>query len=361
MTNMSDEYRVLYYPDFAPDSGWLRRILLLSDGVVRIVPADVDPDDSDDLKRLQETIEGCLRSVEPNTDDVAIEDGDEARLARAFGVLGKNAKDTAGRIEVSISLDGRLSIADHVFVHESKLSDFVQQELRRNGLLLGPLGSLASKGFRIVQQDASNVILAGLASRIARRLGLDAITEKQMPFAFAALRGVPGRVRDNGEAEGALLGAIASIMIPTSVVTIPPRQYREIRDSYTGLREAFKALTSELAALNRLTRLNDASEFAARVASVARSFDQEYRAYRKSRYARGFKSWAPLCIGGVLSVVATSVSPAYAPELAAASVGIQIIEKYLGQAYDTQHRRVFNMLSGVRRDIIRRSGIRELV
>jgi hypothetical protein len=39
------QYRVLYYPDFSPDSVWLRRVLMLTDSVMRIVPSDVKPDD----------------------------------------------------------------------------------------------------------------------------------------------------------------------------------------------------------------------------------------------------------------------------------------------------------------------------
>ena len=356
-----NDYRVLYYPDFTPDQTWLRQILLLSDGVVRIVPPDVDPEDPDEIKRLQGAVQGCLCSVGPEEDDVAIEHGDEDRLARLFGQLSKERENGPAHVEMTISPGGQLAIADHVFIHDSKLSDFVQEQLRRNGLLLESLGALAPERFFVVRQDASNIILAGLASRMARRLGLDAITDKPVPFAFAALRGVPDRGLDDGSAEGALLGSLAAIMIPTAVATIESRQYREIRDSYAGIRETFKALTSELATLHRLARLSDASEFAARIASVARDFDRQYRAYRKSRYARTFKSWIPLCIGGVLSVAASVAAPPLAPGIAVASVGIQVVEKCLNRREDTAHQRVFNMLSGIRRDIIKRSGIRELV
>src|SRR5712692_11605548 len=55
-----NEYRVLYYPDFSPDPAWLRKVLLLFDAVVRIVPEDVHPDDPDDLVWLQDV---CRRIV----------------------------------------------------------------------------------------------------------------------------------------------------------------------------------------------------------------------------------------------------------------------------------------------------------
>jgi hypothetical protein len=356
-----NDYKVLYYPDFAPDPTWLRKILLLSDGVVRIVPADVDPKDPDDLKRLQDEMQGCLSSVGPDENDVAIEHGDEPRLARMFALLGQKGKGEAAHIDITISSDGRLAIADHVFVHDSKLSSFVQEELQRNGLLIESAGDLAPERFLVVREDASDIILAGLASKMASRLGLDVITDKPMPFAFGALRGVPGRSLNDGAAEGALLGSVAAIMIPAAVATIEPRQYREIRDSYAGIREAFKALTSEWAILHRLTRLTDASELAARAGLLAQDFDRQCREYRRSRHARAFRSWTPLCIGGVLSVAASVAAPLLAPGIAVASVGIQVVEKWLSGQADTADERVFNMLSGLRRDIITHSGIREVV
>jgi hypothetical protein len=130
------EYRVLYYPHFSPDSSWLRRVLLLSDQVIRIVPSDVKPDHPDNLRRLQDAIPGCLTAVAPDDADVAIEPGDRRRLRLAFELLGKRYKKDSSSIEITISRNGGLSVAGHVFLHDSKLSDFVVHHLRSNGLLI---------------------------------------------------------------------------------------------------------------------------------------------------------------------------------------------------------------------------------
>src|SRR5689334_20886536 len=58
-------YTLLYYPGFHPNAIWLRRILLLADDVVRIVPADANADDPDDLLELQNSVPGCLRAISP--------------------------------------------------------------------------------------------------------------------------------------------------------------------------------------------------------------------------------------------------------------------------------------------------------
>jgi hypothetical protein len=49
-------------------------------------------------------------------------------------------------------------------------------------------------------------------------------------------------------------------------------------------------------------------------------------------------------------------------EIAGASVGIQIIQKSLEHPeVHPGHRRVFNMLAGIRKDILRRSGIKQII
>ncbi len=246
---------------------------MLSDNVIRIVPSDVEPNDSDDLLRLQDEIPGCLTALAPEDADVAIEPGDEPRLRRAFELLGKRSKKSSRTIKVTISNDGSFSVAGHVFIHDSKLSHFVVHQLRTNRLSIESFRELTpSERFIPVRREASDVILAGLASRIARRLRVDAITDQPMPFAVGALLGVPRRITNDGAAEGALLSAIATLMIPASVARIPAKQYREIRESYVGVREVFKALTAEPAARHRLGRTDSPGEFAKRVDAVARDF-----------------------------------------------------------------------------------------
>src|SRR5581483_4837485 len=101
------EYRVLYYPDFSPASTWLRRVLMLSDKVIRIVPSDVTPEDSRDLLRLQDAIPGCLTAVAPDQEDVAIEPGEQYRLRHAFELLGKKSEKGSAKITVTVSNGGR--------------------------------------------------------------------------------------------------------------------------------------------------------------------------------------------------------------------------------------------------------------
>src|SRR5580692_10433998 len=96
-------YSLLYYPGFHPDAIWLRRVLLLADNLTRIVPTDVHTGDPDNLLALQECIPGCLQSISPEPRDIAIEENDIPRLARAFAFLARShPKRSSKRVEITM-------------------------------------------------------------------------------------------------------------------------------------------------------------------------------------------------------------------------------------------------------------------
>lgn len=351
------DYRVLYYPNFVPDALWLRRVLLLTDGVYRIVPDDISPDDSEDILRLQDAIPSCLESLAPTTNDVSVAYGEEPRLTQFFEALASDRRKRSRELTVEMSSGGRVSIPGHVFVHDAKLSDFVVGQLTRNGLLIEDLGrGLAGDRFVVIQEDASELILSGVATRMARRLGIDTITDKQLPFALNALRTVPLSTAD---AEGALLSAIARASLPGAVANLTVEDYVDLRDTYSGIREAFKVLTVELAAVNRLTKLDDAVRLLERVEGVANDFHREFLDFQKSKYARAFRSWTPFVVGAALAIPASLVSPEAGVVMAAGGVAIQAIEK-CARAEVQGPEKVFNMLSDLREDLIERSRVAHL-
>jgi len=244
-------YTLLYYPDFHPNEIWLRRVLLLADGVTRIVPTDVKLDDTEDLLALQDSIPGSLSTISPEEGDVAIERDDLPRLAKAFAFLARShrPKKKRKKITIQISDDGSLSIAGHVFLHTAKVSPVIHKQLSRNGLILPGLEKISGQeGFIVVDEAASDLILSGIAGNISRRTGFDAITDKPIPFALTALNNLGvGRTLASGGAEGALLASLTSVLIPSEVATLKVGDYRDLRDSYAPIRDAFKELTTDLA------------------------------------------------------------------------------------------------------------------
>jgi hypothetical protein len=363
-----NNYTLLYYPDFHPDPVWLRKILLLADNVTRIIP-DValrDLDDPDDLLALQDSNPGCLSVISPEKDDVSVESDNMPRLKKAFALLaqaqGRGAKT---KVEITLSNDGSVSIAGHVFLHSAKVSPFIYEELGRNALMLSGFEDvfrkLSGQEFIAVEETAADLILSAIAEKISRRKRLDAITDKPIPFVVKALNDL-GHIgtRDSSGLEGLVLSSLASVLIPTEVGTVKPNEYREIRESYAPIRNAFKELTADLAQANRLHRIQDPQELRDAVQGTAQSFVREYDTFRKSSYAKAVKSWAPLYVGGLLSIVGTIVVPHVKIALAGVSFGFQILHKLVYGSTDQSARaRVFNMLAGVEKDIIRQSGIKK--
>jgi hypothetical protein len=111
-----------------------------------------------------------------------------------------------------------------------------------------------------------------------------------------------------------------------------------------------------------LERIDDLQALKEQVEVATEEFVKQYQTFRKTRYARGFKSWAPLYIGGLLSMASALVAPPVALGIAGASLGIQVIQKKLESPSDQPGReRVFNMLAALQKDIFKRSGVKQLI
>jgi|SRR5208283_3606501 len=364
-----NRYTLLYYPNFHPDPVWLRKILLLADNITRIVPDEAlrDLDDPDELLRLQDTIPGCLSTISPDKDDVSIESDNLPRLKKAFALLAKaQGKGANKKVEILIDQNGSLSIGAHVFLHNAKVSPVIYEELRRNALLLSGFENLgrqpSSQDFIVVEESASDLILSAIAEKISRRKGLDAITDKPIPFVVKALNDL-GHIQTGGSdgLEGLILSSLASVLIPTEVDSLKPTEYREIRESYAPIRNAFKELTAELARTNRLHSIRDPQGLNDAVQETARQFVREYDAFLKSAYARRFQQWTPLYVDGLLSSAAAIIPhPHIKIVMSGISFVFKVVHKRVCESTDQHPRaRVFNMLAGVEKDIIRRIGIKK--
>lgn len=358
------EYTVLYYPSFQPDVGWLRKILLLTDRVARVVPKDADTEDAVALLDLLKVVPEGLTNLAPNIHDISLDYLSMQRLSRAFAFIAANSRAQEEGFALTIH-NGSISVDGNAFLHQSKVSDEIGSLLEEHGLVRKELNQLAQDfgldHYLVVDERASNLLLSCIADRVARRHGLDAITDRPLDFGFNASDNL-GLVSLPDNPEGMLLEAIASISIPSEILEMNSKSYKEIRDSYAELRAAFKVLVAELSALNRLGRISDLAILNDRVVAVAGDFVAECEKWHRSRYSRRFKSWTPLCVGGLLSVAAAFVNPIAAGAIAAGSFAIQAVEKHITQRDAVDSRgRVYQMLVGMRHDIIEKSPIKNLV
>ncbi|TET71560.1 MAG: hypothetical protein E3J56_06485 [Candidatus Aminicenantes bacterium] len=361
------EYRVLYYPHFQPKIKWLKSILLFVDKVIRIVPSDVDPMDSDELKELIHTLPGCLTSISPKAPDTDIDDINLDLMNKAFCFISKKIpKKKKQGIELNFAPNGAISIAGHTFLHQSKVSKKIRDSLIEHKLLNQKVKDLVAgigiKDYYPVPKQASNIILSYISDRIARRIGLDSVTDETVGFAVAGLdKIIVPFAHPSGGTEGSLLNAITSVNIPESVHHIALEDYKDLRNSYVDIRELFKKYVSQLAALHRLHRIEDIDLLEKRLTDIAFKIKKECDKYQNTSVARKFKKWAPFSLCSLLSVVATVVDPTYAVAFASGTVAIEFIKKAFVTDQEAEvPRKTVRMLAHLRKDIFKLRPVKAL-
>lgn len=209
---------VLYYPKFEPDQRWLRSVLLLVDNVVRIIPEDADHTDSDPTKQLSDAMPGCLQNIPPTKDDIAVDFINFNRLEKAFTQIStKFPRRPRKKYRFRLGIDGSVRAEGHVWLSNSKLEPRIRELLIKYNLADkgGPFAQMAPfKNAVFANEEASGLIVSHIADRIARRTGLDTMTDEALPFVVRSLDalGVTDKSLDR-EGEGALASTIANSLL----------------------------------------------------------------------------------------------------------------------------------------------------
>jgi hypothetical protein len=360
-----ENYSVLYYPHFQPSVQWLKAILLLVDDVTRIVPKDVDPGDNDQLKELTQIIPGCLKSIAPNDFDIDIDDVNMQRMNKAFREIGKNLK-TVENVTVDLRIDKGISVGGHVFLHQSKVSKQIHDALIENKLLNPKLQSilrnLVTEEFYVVPIQASNLILSYIADRVARRTGLDSVTDENLPFVVNSLDNMKLSLeRPTGSTEGSLLSAIASINIPNSVERIAINDYSRLRDSYAGIREAFKEYVAKLSTNQRLHRIEDIHIFENQLQDIAQKIKEECDKYQKTAFRRRFADWGLFTVCYLFPIASTIYDPTYGIAVGLEAVAIRFLKKvFFDESGPSVPDKAIKMLAGLRKRILKISTVKAL-
>lgn len=365
---MTNHYRVLYYPHFQPHPRWLLSMLLLTDQINRIVPEDANPKDPDLIKELIQEIPGGFVSKSPETADIEFDRLTLQRLKQAFRFIREQSfADRNRKIQLLIGRNGRLEIDGHVFLHQGKVAPRVRELLIEEGMLLPSLEeitrSTGAENCHPVPERASNIVLSCIADRIARREGLDTVTDKELDFATTTMNSCRVAIgRPQGSAEGALLSAIAKVAIPHEIETLSIRTYKDLRESYSGIREAFKEYVTNISALNRLGRIEDSNVLTERIIDIAEKIKRESDAHTKLKFGRQFKEWVPFVVCSMMSIGAAIADPAFGLTFAAGTVSLGLMKKVFierGRNIDTSE--PCRLLGSMRKEILKRATIDALV
>ena len=360
-------YSVLYYPHFQPDIRWLKSLLLLTDNVLRIVPKEAVPDDSDEMTELIQEIPGALVSKPPMDVDIEADELTLQRMQKAFKQISEVIYAEGERkIEITLDKNGGISIGGHVFLHHGKVSGRIKEALIEEGMLRPNVERITQnigiEEYYPIPEPASNLILSHIADKMARRLGLDTVTDEQLYFTTNSLNDLNVAIGEPmGSAEGLLLSAISEILIPDQIEHLDIKTYIDLRESYTDIRFALKRYVTELSSINRLGRIQDISILKDRIRDIAEETKQESDQLMKTKFAKKFNRWTPFAITSLLSVGATIVDPAYGILFSTGSVSIELLKK----AFFDQNRRhetdtACQLLANLRKDILSRSTLNDL-
>jgi hypothetical protein len=365
MNDRVTKFDALYYPDMEPPQAWLRSFSLFFDTIRSVVPEDNGERLSPELREFAASIPNAYETVTLESVKHTRKD-DLSRIEKAFAIISKErGRKKRGERELIFEIDqddGSLSIRDHVFLHNDKISPRVRRLLRRHELI--PLWDLTElvgpEDYSVVDERASNIILSDIASRLARRKGWSSITDQDLEFSIIALEGV----RESAAATtDALASAIISLEIPEEIQRIKLKKYKEFRDAYVDVRKPFQELVVKLNQVYRLGGITNREDLRDRVKDACSDFDSEVHKFRTTRLSRKFTRWIPIGIGSLARLVGTALPvPVVAIPSAFLSIIFQLIDKKASfEPSPADGREVYQMIACMRRDILEAADVRRLL
>ena len=152
---------------------------------------------------------------------------------------------------------------------------------------------------------------------------------------------------------------IIKLQIPQEVVDLDIKTYREVRNTYAGIRELFQQTIFELRSIHKIQHIEDQDTLINRLEMITNEFNSRVDKFRSTSLGCLFKRWLPLCVGGLLSVVGAAASKEVAVGCATAGVFIQGISEFTKKD-DDNHDRVYRMMADMNKEILHSAKIKKL-
>jgi hypothetical protein len=345
-------WTAIYYPHVEPPIAWLRSAALLFDNVTSFVPRESDQKLSDELLRFAEKTD-AWHPYRPDEYTSELVDVSLDRLDGAFAQLAAERKTRAGHHEFSLIIDGATTrVEDRVFLHGTKMSEGVRRLLRKHGLLLPKaLAEPFMPGdWWLVDEKASDLLLAQIADNLAARHGWASVTDNSDCHAFTAVDLVQDSARS---AEQHLARLIISELIPDSIDQLSLEKYAELRLQYEPIREQVVRFVTEIIHEDRLNGIRDAEELRRAASAAVKALQKEVETFRESAIGAAVRKWSPFAIGGLLSLVAPALPASFGLSVSGAKLAISGVEKSGGlNPKQTKRGDFLRLLAAARDDIL---------
>lgn len=289
-------YSLVSYPRFQPDPVWLRQILLLADHIYRIVPKQITVRDTVELLEIQQHCGAPVKTYSTNL-NLNPTPSELAMLNFALNQPCFKRIAKKGELSYPIGDKGRVSEpSEWENLHMAKIPTDVLRELERRNMIAE---SPRQQPWYLVPKGVGSLVVGMLANRIARQYGHDAVTDEPFPFAINTMSNT--RYTDPAPQRGEVLMAIARAAIPGNIDTLPIKKYAQLRNSYADVRIQFASLVEQLRETHRLDNMTDAIQIRNKLAEISKDIRKDMKQYRKTRFAKRFRTWVPLSVGAIIS------------------------------------------------------------
>jgi hypothetical protein len=345
---------ILYYP--------FRSFLLFFDTIKSIIPEKYDFKPSIGISKILDLVPDAFEPISPKNEDIYLDDLNLKRLKNAFEIIKeKKRENQPARLKVIID-GGSMSIQGYSFIHMDKISNKVLH-LLEDSKLICPLKSLPhDEEFLIVNEDACNLIVSNVADKIANRYGWNTITDRDIDFAFNSLNALKDFQSSSVDKPvNMLISSIIGCEIPERVEYLSPKDYIEIRNRYSDIREPFYLMMDKLRVLHHLDLIGDREVLESKIRDITSDFNSEVIKMRKSEWGMRIRRWEPIAFGGLVAIiVAISGDLATTIKVIGAILSfVAITTREIYKESDSEEDKTLKLIGKMQKDIMKKSKIKK--
>lgn len=348
-------FNALYYPTWNPPVDFFRAALLFFDRFEVIIPEDVPANYSEANARVVELIPDAFVERRERQYEIDLSEKGWRRFERALDLLVEEHPPT-NKVDFLIGPGAEFRIEGYVFTHDAKMNDRIRTLLEERRLLRTELddyvGALSPsmKGFRVVDERASCLLLSLLADSIARRNRLRTITDEPVGYALNSMNSHDATWQS--EVEAHLATAIITSEVPDTIGVLATEQFVDLRNRFEDLRTIFQRAVRDLCNDNMLYTLTDSRSLTESVNEITREYGEGVQRFRSSSFCAGLGSWAPLSVGVLGSALGLAGDLRLGILGAGLGVAVQLYEKFKAVKYEDSIQGSQRLISGLRRDLL---------
>jgi hypothetical protein len=320
--------KTLYHPKFEPKESWLRAMLLFYDTVHSIVPEDAEYTPSPGISMLCEKVQEAFVPLVPTEKDLDYDWDNYFALTGVLRELSGQDEGEGDRIDAQQDWSEgppRLDLGGGVKVHTDKMADMLAMDLIDFGLA----ERTDDPRWLRVDRRVANLVLSMLADRMAQNQPGIIYTSSDQESSFAvAAKGELQRGK-LWNVEATLASAILTVEIPAELAHLSLDRYLNIRKRYEERREVFRLAMQEMQTLYFNPSLKNPDELRKQMQDVVGKFSRQTQALREQRFGRQVHSWAPIALGGIVSIAAAAIG---VPEVSVGAAGVNITLRALKNA-----------------------------